>query len=62
MGAIFAHVLVAATLVAPSPHRLAQTVSVIERGAFATSLSAFPRFERTYESSTGLLIIAVARW
>ena len=48
MGAVFAHVLVAATLVAPSPHSLAQTVSVIERGAFATSLSAFPRFERTY--------------
>jgi hypothetical protein len=48
MGAIFAHVLVTATLVAPSPHSLAQMVSVIERGVFATPLSAFPRFERTY--------------
>ncbi len=48
MGAVFAHVLVAATLVAPSPHSLAQTVSVIERGVFSTSLTAFPRFERTY--------------
>ncbi len=49
MGAVFAHVLVAATLVAPSPHSLAQSFSVIERGAFTTSLSAFPRFEKTYK-------------
>jgi hypothetical protein len=48
MGAVFAHVFIAATLVAPSPHSLAQSISVIERGAFATSLSAFPRFEKTY--------------
>jgi hypothetical protein len=48
MGAVIARLLVAATLVAPSPHSLAQTVSVIEYGAFATSLSTFSRFEKTY--------------
>ena len=48
MVAVFAHAFIAATLVAPSPHSLAQSISVIERGAFATSLSAFPRFEKTY--------------
>jgi len=48
MVAVFAHAFIAATLVAPSPHSLAQSISIIERGAFATSLSAFPRFEKIY--------------
>ena len=46
MGILISLLVAAASFAAPSPHSAATLSAVVERGAFATELSAFPAYVR----------------